>query len=91
VYIILLQTCVNNITAHTEKAYENFIYLQNELSMAANYVQNSSDLQDAMNQLIVVLQDHRSSTTQLFDEFMESKVPSINLLKFPGHPRIIQN
>ena len=35
-YIILLQTCVNNITAHTEKAYENFIYLQNELSMAAN-------------------------------------------------------
>ena len=90
-YIILLQTCVNNITAHTEKAYENFIYLQNELSMAANYVQNSSDLQDAMNQLIVVLQDHRSSITQLFDEFMESKVPSINLFKFPGHPRIIQN
>lgn len=72
--MISLQSFVSTVTGHTDDMYENFLQLQNLFKVALSAVDNPTQLEPSMNQLIRSVADHYMAVNNLFHTFMHSKV-----------------
>lgn len=80
--IILLQTCVSAISGHTETMYEGFIHLQDEFNMITTDDEDIQHIHTLMDQMMTYIENYRSSITDLFHQFMDSKVIQMHSTTF---------